>query len=136
MRPATISRLLLRVSLSVCTVAQAATVLAQEPTPEEPVAVGSSPHLKWGVEVKAGYRDSEDFIFNFNFNDGSGRPPLPLTMRTVDPESNLEVPAATLFLDAEWGDALLGHLKVDMIDLYERNPTSTDHKVAPHNCSR
>ena len=74
-----------------------------------------------GVEVKAAYRDSEDFSFSFPFRPDPAAPPLALTMRTVDPGRNLEVPVATLFLDAEWGEALLGHLKVDMIDLWDRN---------------
>ena len=124
MRPATLSRLLL-----VCVLVSAGSARAQEPASGEPEAALPGPHLKWGVEVKAGYRDSEDFVFSFPFRPADGQPAQTLTMQTVDPEGNLEVPAATLFLDAEWGEALLGHLKVDMIDLYDRNPTSTDHKV-------
>ncbi len=123
MRPATRSRLL------ICVLAgtSALPVLAQA-SPANDGETLTAPHLKWGLEVKAAYRDSEDksFAVPFNFPQVPGQT---FFLRTVDPGSNLEVPVATLFLDADWGDALLGHLKVDMIDLYDRNPTSTDHRV-------
>jgi hypothetical protein len=110
--------------------AVASTAAAQAPAgSSSDEATMPAPELKWGVEVKAGYRDSEDFSFSFPFRFTDGGPAQTLTLRTVDPDGNLEVPAATLFLDANWGEALRGHLKVDMIDLYDRNPTSTDHKV-------
>ena len=132
MRPATLSRLLL-----LCVLVPAGAVLAQAPDEGEPAAEEptTGPRLTWGVEVKAAYRDSEDFRdqgrlgFSFPFRFTDGGPAQTLTMRTVDPGGNLEVPAATLFLDAQWGEALVGHLKVDMIDLWDRNPTSTDRKV-------
>src|SRR5690606_12302853 len=50
-------------------------------------------------------------------------------LTTVDPGGSLEVAAVTLFADAVWGDALDGRVKVDLIDLHDRNPTSTDRKV-------
>jgi hypothetical protein len=119
-------------SLLLAVLATAACPLLAQPPEAEPAEMteeaAPAPHLKWGLEVKAGYRDSEDRSFPIPFNFGPLPGPKPV-LRTVDPGTNLEVPAATLFLDAEWGDALVGHLKVDMIDLWDRNPTSTDHKV-------
>jgi hypothetical protein len=89
---------------------------------------GGGPRLEWRVEAKAAYRDSEDVSIRvpFSFPQAPGQS---FFLRTVDPEGNLEVPAATLFLDAVWGEAILGHLKIDSIDLWDRNPTSTDHRV-------
>ena len=130
MRPANLSRWVLLAAFPLASVVASAAV-AQETPPggSTDEATMPAPALKWGVEVKAAYRDSEDFSFPFNFRPSDTATPLPLTLRTVDPDGNLEVPAATLFLDANWGEALTGHLKVDMIDLWDRNPTSTDHKV-------
>ena len=132
MRPANLSRWVLLVclaSVSASSLASSAGAQDTESSGANDEAGEPAPHLKWGVEVKAAFRDSEDVSFPFNFRPADTAPPLALTLRTVDPGGNLEVPAATLFLDATWGEALLGHLKIDTIDLYDRNPTSTDHKV-------
>ncbi len=131
MRPANLSRWVLLVWLASVSASLASAAAAQdtESSGANDEAGEPAPHLKWGVEVKAAFRDSEDVSFPFNFRPADTAPPLALTLRTVDPGGNLEVPAATLFLDATWGEALLGHLKIDTIDLYDRNPTSTDHKV-------
>ncbi|HSN88070.1 MAG TPA: hypothetical protein VL025_15030, partial [Thermoanaerobaculia bacterium] len=48
---------------------------------------------------------------------------------TVNAGSHFEVSAVTLLLDANWGDGLAAHGKIDFIDLYDRNPTSSDKKV-------
>jgi hypothetical protein len=89
----------------------------------------AAPHLAWSVEVKTAYRDSEDKSFRVPFDFSALGAPGPVFLRTVDPGSSIEVPAATLFLDADWGPSLLGHVKIDFVDLYDRNPTSTDHTV-------
>lgn len=134
MRPANLFRWVLLVCFApVAALALASSATAQDGAPPPAAsdeATTPSPHLKWGVEVKAAFRDSEDFSFPFNFRPDPASPlVLPLNLRTVDPGGNLELPGAMLFLDANWGEALLGHLKVDFVDLYDRNPTSTDHKV-------
>jgi hypothetical protein len=116
-------------SLSTLSLASAAAAQDDESAGVNDEAGSPAPALKWGVEVKAAFRDSEDFSFPFGFRPPGAPAALPFNLRTVDPGGNLELPAATLFLDATWGEALLGHLKVDMIDLWDRNPTSTDHKV-------
>lgn len=99
---------------------------AQEEAAAEPPAEAAGPELRFGVEVKAGYRDSEEnrFAVPFSF---PGMPQRFLT--TVDPGANVELANVALFVDAAWGESLLGHLKVDFVDLWDRNPTSTDRKV-------
>ena len=49
--------------------------------------------------------------------------------RTVDPGSVGAVSLVTLVGDADVVDGVTAHLKIDLIDLYDRNPTSTDHKI-------
>lgn len=128
MRLAKLSRrVILGLLATACTASLAAAQTDEGPAAAVEEATG--PRLEWGVEVKAAFRDSEDFAFSFPFRFADGAPPQTFTLRTVDPDGNLEVPAATLFLDATWGEAILGRLKVDLIDLWDRNPTSTDHKV-------
>lgn len=90
------------------------------------------PRLSFGLEAKANFRESDEnrFVVPFDF------PPsfLPVGQtrgfeETVNAGSHFEVSAVTLLLDANWGDGLAGHGKIDFIDLYDRNPTSTDKKV-------
>jgi len=84
------------------------------------------PRFHFGLEAKAHYRDSDENRFPVPFGD------LPAALRaeeTVNPGSHLEVSTFTLLLDAEWGDGLTAHGKIDFIDLYDRNPTSTDEEI-------
>ena len=93
---------------------------------DEGEAPGRGPELSFGVEVKAAFRDSDANAFRTTFSTTGGPP---VSLATVDPGQSLEVPGATLFVDAAWGEALLGHLKIDVVDLWDRNPTSSDRKV-------
>ena len=132
MRP---NRLLLAAAAVACLAAPARAQEEPEPVPLESggeVAAaaegdesGGGPELRFGVEVKAAFRDSDANAFRTSFSS-TGGPPVSLT--TVDPGQSLEVPGATLFVDAAWGEALLGHLKVDVVDLWDRNPTSSDRR--------
>lgn len=104
----------------------AAPLRAQE---EEP---SLKPKLEFGFEAKAHYRDSDlnRFVVPFQFSPGM----LPVGQtrgfeETVNAGSHLEISVFTLFLDAAWGDGLAAHGKIDFIDLYDRNPTSSDGKV-------
>lgn len=121
------SRMWCVVLLSLCL---AAPVLAQEAQEGEGAEQGESgslrPRFRFGLEAKANFRDSEENRFAVPF------PPLPQSLRfenTVDPGTSFELSAVTLLLDADWGDGLAAHGKVDFIDLYDRNPTSTDKKI-------
>lgn len=111
---------------------------AQEPGPgsEEPPPppAEASPGLDvdFGFEAKAHFRHS----------DGNRFPvPFPFTpemlppgrdrgfLETVDEGDHLELSVLTLFADARWGRAVRAHAKVDVVDLYDRNPTSGDREV-------
>jgi hypothetical protein len=119
--------------------------LAAQETPAEPVppVVTSAPaadepeaerelELDFGIEAKAHYRDSDfwrqvsPFPFPPNF-----LPPGQTRgfMETVDPGEHFEISTFTLFVDASWGENLVAHAKIDVIDLYDRNPTSDDQKT-------
>jgi len=132
------NRLLLAAAAAACLAVPARAQEEPEPVPiDDGVEVAAAsegegedpaggPELRFGVEVKAAFRDSDANAFRTTFST-TGGPPVSLT--TVDPGQSLEVPGATLFVDAAWGEALLGHLKVDVVDLWDRNPTSSDRKV-------
>jgi hypothetical protein len=113
------------VLLSLCLAASAA---AQEGEGNESEGEPESlrPRFHLGLEAKANFRQSDENRFTVPF------PSLPSGMRfqeTVNEGSHFEVSAVTLLLDADWGDGLAAHGKIDFIDLYDRNPTSTDKKV-------
>ncbi len=80
---------------------------------------------QFGLEVRANYRRSDDNIFRTPFTiQGS-----PVFEETVDPGNHYEVSDATLFADVSRGDLFTLHGKLDLIDLYDRNPTSTGQKA-------
>ena len=112
----------LALALAIATVAAAQ---QEPPATEEAPPPHAGPELRFGVEVKAGFRDSDENRFPVPFSDFG----QPRSLTTVDPGSSLEVGNVALFADAVWGESLVGHVKVDLVDLYDRNPTSTDKKV-------
>ncbi|HUO87112.1 MAG TPA: hypothetical protein VM617_06955, partial [Thermoanaerobaculia bacterium] len=86
----------------------------------------------WGFEIKTHYRDSEENRFPVPFPFSPDQLPPGASqgfMSTVDPGSHFELSAATLRLDAAWRRSWAGRLKVDLVDRYDRNPTSTDREV-------
>jgi hypothetical protein len=106
----------------------AAPALGQEaePPPAEADAGPVRPELRWSIEAKSHLRGSEYQAFNSPFNF-PGEPRR--VLESVDEGTHFEVGNVALTLDADWGELLSAHLKVDAIDLYDRNPTSTDKKV-------
>jgi hypothetical protein len=82
-------------------------------------------------EVKAHYRWSEDDRFPLVFfppeDIPAGREFVEL--RTPSPGSSLEVSKATVFLEADFPRNIFARVKIDFIDLYDRNPTSGDRNV-------
>lgn len=99
---------------------------------EEEVSEDSGPRLEWGLEVKTNYRDSDLNQFPVPFGFGEEQLPLGSSVgleETVNAGSHFEVSTATLLLDAVWSEGLRAHGKIDFIDLYDRNPTSSDKKV-------
>jgi hypothetical protein len=123
---------------------------AQEPKPADPASVEGSeapaaseaseegsgaslrPKLDFGFEAKANFRHSELNRFAVPYGFKPVQLPVGETRgfeETVNPGSHFELSTVTLFVDATWGDGLTAHGKFDFIDLYDRNPTSTDHNV-------
>jgi hypothetical protein len=123
-----------RLPVALCLALGAASAAGQEePAPDyfaQPANEGFS--LKLSGELKAHYRWSQDDRFAL-------RTPLPpefvpvgepdVALRTVAPGSSLEVSKATLSLDVSFPRTISARVKVDFIDLHDRNPTSTDKKV-------
>lgn len=110
------------------------TVFAQEAAFEEPPgqdAEAKGFRYRFGFEAKAHFRDSVDDRTVATAVTAPGDPSRPITLTTVDPGDHLEVSTVTLFADAFWGGprGVQAHLKLDLIDRYERNPTSTDREV-------
>ncbi|HKH47934.1 MAG TPA: hypothetical protein VKM72_25025 [Thermoanaerobaculia bacterium] len=115
----------------------AASAAAQEGEGEQAEQAESSgeaeslrPRFHFSLEGKANYRDSEENRFQVPFDfDPSPNSVVRGFEETVNSGSHFEVSALTLLLDASWGDGLAAHGKIDFIDLYDRNPTSTDKKA-------
>ena len=99
-----------------------------EPVGEEAVTPGVT--LRWAVEGKAHLRDSERIRLPVNFDlADEGFPRETFVLETVSPGTHLDLSALTLLLDASWGSALRARAKIDVVDLHDRNPTSSDRKV-------
>lgn len=140
----------LLVSALVCTLS--GTALPAQPEPTSPAEPGEPPappvlaapgeaeaetpasrlRLDWGLEAKAHFRSSDEnrFPVPFSFDDPR-LPPVPgsVFLETASPGEHLELSVVTLFADAAWGDAISAHVKLDLIDLYDRNPTSGDRRL-------
>ena len=106
---------------------------AQEPEPSSEGETASlRPKLDFGLEVRTNFRHSELNRFPVPFPFPPEFLPPGQTRgfeETVNEGSHFEISTVTLFADAMWGDGLAAHAKVDFIDLYDRNPTSSDKKV-------
>jgi hypothetical protein len=101
-----------------------ATARAQESPDEEPAAESGWEH-RFGLEVRANYRRSDDNRFKTPFTINN----VPVFEETVDPGAHYEFSDVTLFADVSRGDLFTVHGKLDLIDLYDRNPTSTGQKA-------
>lgn len=102
---------------------------AQEPAPEP---VPQEKAFRVGFEAKAHFRDSDLFRFPVNFPFTPDMLPPGVEqgfMETVDPGSSLEISILTVRLDGRWGETVSAHAKIDFIDLYDRNPTSTGEEL-------
>lgn len=93
---------------------------------EEPAQSG--PTIDFGIETKLHYRESEEnrFPVNFPFTPDMLPPGAQRGFEeTVNAGSHVELSVLTLRMDARWSELLQAHAKVDLLDLYDRNPTST-----------
>lgn len=83
-------------------------------------------------ELKAHYRWSEDSKFPLKFPFTPDQIPAGQTQvfeQTVSPGSSFEVSVAALIMDFHVTDSVIGKVRIQFIDLYNRNPTSTDQTV-------
>jgi hypothetical protein len=103
---------------------------APEATPEEARPAGGF-RYKLGVEAKVNLRVSPDARFAVPFRFLPDQLPVGQTRgfeETVEPGTHFEASMLTLFGDASWGSLARAHAKVDLVNLYYRNPTSTGQK--------
>ena len=87
--------------------------------------------FRFGLEARANYRDSEENRFPVPFPFDA--PMLPVGQmkgfeETVDAGSHVEISNVALLATAGWRDLFTAHGKLDLIDLYDRNPTSTGER--------
>jgi hypothetical protein len=82
---------------------------------------------EWTLEIRGRYRSSDDAMFRPNFPFSPDMIPAgqeAVFLRTVDPGDNWEVSAIVLQLESTWSHGAFG-IKIDGIDLDDRNPTSS-----------
>ncbi len=77
-------------------------------------------HLK--LEVRGHHRSSEDLSLQAPF-------PPDTFQRTVDPGDSSEISRITLFSKVQFSESWLMLSKLDLVDLYERNPTTSDREI-------
>ncbi|MGH9363449.1 MAG: hypothetical protein ACRD2T_16185, partial [Thermoanaerobaculia bacterium] len=119
-------------ALAVALLAGPLAAAAQEEPPGEAGAAEEGFRFDFGLEAKAHYRDSEGNRFAVNFPFLPTQLPPGQTrvfLETVEQGSHLEFSTVTLLLDAAWRGGLAAQAKIDFIDRYDRNPTSTDREV-------
>jgi hypothetical protein len=106
----------------------AALVPAQE---EEPFEEPEGTKLRVSGEVKGNFRWSQDSQFPLSFFPADFVPEgrEQVALRTVSPGSSIEVSKATVFFDVDFPRSVAARVKIDFIDLYDRNPTSSDRNV-------
>jgi hypothetical protein len=86
----------------------------------------------WGLEVKAHWRDSDllRFASPFPFPPEFLPPDASQAfLSTVDPGEHAELSTVTLFAGARRGALFEARIKVDGVDRYDRNPTSSDREI-------
>ncbi len=87
--------------------------------------VSETGKLRLRVEIKASFRDSRDLSLTVP-NTGT---PFPIVLRTVDPGAHVEVPNVGLTLESDLTPDIFARAVVNVLDLYNRNPTSSADKV-------
>ncbi|MEO8275067.1 MAG: hypothetical protein ABI639_02550 [Thermoanaerobaculia bacterium] len=107
---------------------------AGDPADSTPVPLedGNALKVKFGIEGKANYRDSQHLavVSPFPFPPDFLPPGATRSfLETANEGQHLEISTFTLYATASWGSSVEAHAKVDFIDLYDRNPTSSDKKV-------
>lgn len=86
------------------------------------------PKLTFGFEGRANFRHSDEYKFPVKFHFDPDMLPVGQSQafeETVNSGSHFEVSKLILTVDAAWSDSILAHGRLDFIDLYDRNPTSS-----------
>ncbi len=112
------------------TLAAAVAASAQEQE-EEPFEESQGVQFRVSGEVKGHYRWSEDDSLPLRFFPPEFAPVgrNQVEMRTVSPGSSIEISKATVSFDVDFPRSVSGRVKLDFLDLYDRNPTSSDHNI-------
>lgn len=87
--------------------------------------VSSTGALRLKIEIKTAFRDSRDVTVTVP-NTGA---PFPVVMRTVDPGASAEVPNLGFTFEADLTPDIFARAVLNVLDLYNRNPTSSGDKV-------
>ncbi len=87
--------------------------------------VSSSGTLRLKVEIKTAFRSSRDLTLTVP-NTGT---PFPIVLRTVDPGSAIEIPNVGLTLECDLTPDIFARAVVNVLDLYNRNPTSSAERI-------
>ena len=89
--------------------------------------------ITFGLEAKAHYRDSEHFRqpspLVFPPELSCRRASRAVSWRRSTKASTSRCRRSRCSSTPSWGESLVAHAKIDVIDLYDRNPTSSDQKV-------
>ena len=105
--------------------------LALPSSAQDDTETEQTPRYRFGFELKGHLRDSEHARFPSPFPFGPSQVPpgrSGVYLETVEAGSHAEVSVATLWLEAQWQPTLSAKLKIDLIDRYDRNPTSADRE--------
>jgi hypothetical protein len=116
----------LPVVLAACLAGGPASAQEAEPAPF------AGPSFRLGGEFKVAYRDSRDLTSPVFFPFGPPLVPttrLPVVMRTVDPGRSLELVNLALRGEGELASGVSAKVEVHFLDLYNRNPTSSDDRI-------
>ena len=112
--------------------AVAPAVAAAQATAPDATAEADGFKLRLSGELKVHGRWSEDDRFPLAFPFPPEFVPVgqpDVALQTVAPGGSLEVGRALVNLDVEMPRSISAHVQVGFINLYDRNPTSTDHAV-------
>ena len=107
---------------------QAASPAASEPEAEP--KDGFKVRLSGELKLHGRWSEDDRFPLAFAFPPEFvpvGQPNVAL--QTVAPGASLEVGRALVNLDVDMPRGIAGHVQIGLINLYDRNPTSTDHTV-------
>jgi hypothetical protein len=107
----------------------AAGALAQE---GEGTAAGTGPKIRFSAEVKLNLRSStlQEFKLSYPFPPSFFPPGEDgVYMRTPASGTSFEAQYVSLNADAEWTPSIKGRIVVHLLDLYNRNPTSSAERI-------